>query len=58
MSKCRHCGKKLDTEKEKERGICHDCMHKGFWKLAEVLGKKMDEAGKEEDGKGENSGKY
>ena len=49
MSKCRHCGKKLESEKEEERGICHDCMHKGFWKLAEVLGKKMDEAGKNID---------
>ena len=49
MSKCRHCGNKLKTEEEEKRGICHDCMHRGFWKLAEVLGKKMDDARKKTD---------
>lgn len=45
MSKCKLCGGKLETDKEKDRGVCHECMHRGFWKLSEVIGKMRKEHG-------------
>ncbi|MCJ7450608.1 MAG: hypothetical protein MUP58_02605 [Candidatus Nanohaloarchaeota archaeon QJJ-9] len=36
---CRLCGKNLEGETEKKRGICKECQHKGFIKLSKVLGK-------------------
>lgn len=39
MSTCKHCGSKLETEKEVERGICQNCLKRGFNKLSDVLRK-------------------
>lgn len=43
---CRICGKKLDSDKEQQRGICDEDLHKGYTKLGEVLGKMKQEHGK------------
>lgn len=34
---CDLCGDVLEDEEEEERGICHDCLHKGFNELGEAL---------------------
>ncbi|MDY6770524.1 MAG: hypothetical protein SV186_01045 [Candidatus Nanohaloarchaea archaeon] len=34
---CRLCDAKLETEEEKEKGICRDCLHQGFNELGQAL---------------------
>lgn len=38
---CKLCGDLLEDD-EQERGICEDCMHKGFLELGEALGRMKD----------------
>jgi len=42
---CKVCGEKLETEKEKERGICDKDLHRGYEKLTEVWSRMKEEHG-------------
>ncbi len=42
VDRCKLCGDKIEEEEHKEKKVCHSCLHKGFLKLTEVIGRMKD----------------